>query len=62
MLILAKVFGLAGILWAGPVAEVLAFFLAAVLAVRELKKWVIRDWRKGPFSFQSDLWQFWADF
>lgn len=37
MLILAKIFGLVGILWAGPVAEVLAFFLAAVLTVRELK-------------------------
>lgn len=37
MLILAKIFGLIGILWAGPVAEVLAFFLAAVLTVRELK-------------------------
>ncbi len=37
MLILAKIFGLIGILWTGPVAEVLAFFLAAVLTVRELK-------------------------
>lgn len=38
MLILAKIFRLLGILWAGPVAEVLAFFLAAVLTVKELKK------------------------
>ncbi len=38
MLILAKVSGLIGILWAGPVAEVLAFFLAAVLVAKELKK------------------------
>lgn len=37
MLILAKAFGLVGILWAGPIAEVLAFFLAAVLARKELK-------------------------
>lgn len=37
MLILAKAFGLVGILWAGPVAEVLAFFLAAVLTRKELK-------------------------
>lgn len=38
MLILARVSGLIGILWAGPVAEVLAFFLAAVLVTKELKK------------------------
>ncbi len=38
MLILAKVSGLIGILLAGPVAEVLAFFLAAILAAKELKK------------------------
>lgn len=37
MLILAKAFGLVGILIAGPTAEVLAFFLAAVLTVKELK-------------------------
>ena len=37
MLILAKAFGLVGILWAGPIAEVLAFFLAAVLTRKELK-------------------------
>lgn len=39
MLILAKAFGLIGILWAGPVAEVLAFILSIVLTVKELKKW-----------------------
>ncbi len=33
----ALVFGLIGILIAGPTAEVLAFFLAAVLIVKELK-------------------------
>lgn len=38
ILILAKIFGLIGIFWAGPVAEVLAFFLAAVLTGKELKK------------------------
>lgn len=38
MLILAKVSGLDGILWAGPVAEVMAFFLASVFSVRELNK------------------------
>lgn len=38
MLILAKIFGLIGILWAGPVAEVLAFFLAVILTKNELKK------------------------
>lgn len=38
MLILAKFFGLVGILWAGPAAEVLAFFLAAVLTGKELKQ------------------------
>ena len=38
MLLLAKLSGLDGILWAGPVAEVLAFFLAAVLAKIELGK------------------------
>lgn len=37
MLVLAKVFGLIGILLAGPVAEVLAFFLAVVLTLKELK-------------------------
>ena len=37
MLILVKAFGLVGILWAGPIAEVLAFFLAAVLTRKELK-------------------------
>lgn len=37
MLILAKIFGLTGILWAGPVAETLAFFLAVVLTGKELK-------------------------
>lgn len=38
LLILARIFGLVGILWAGPVAEALAFFLAAVLVTKELKK------------------------
>lgn len=38
MLILAKIAGLTGILWAGPAAEVLAFFLAVVLTAKELKK------------------------
>jgi len=36
--VLAKVSGLIGILLAGPVAEVLAFFLAAALVTKELKK------------------------
>ncbi|MGN1135331.1 MAG: MATE family efflux transporter [Oscillospiraceae bacterium] len=38
MLILAKFFGLIGILWAGPVSELLAFILAVVLMVREIGK------------------------
>lgn len=38
MLILAKAFGLLGILWAGPVSEALAFFLAAILTGKELKE------------------------
>lgn len=37
MLILAKAFGLIGILWAGSVAETLAFLLAAILTEKELK-------------------------
>lgn len=38
MLILARVMGLMGILWAGPLAEVLACVLAIVLVVRELNQ------------------------
>ena len=38
MLILAKIAGLTGILWAGPAAEVLAFFFSVVLTAKELKK------------------------
>ena len=38
MLILANIFGVVGILWAGPISEGLACLLASVLSVRELKK------------------------
>lgn len=38
MLILGKSMGLMGILWAGPLSEVLACVLAIVLVVRELKQ------------------------
>ena len=38
MLIVSKILGLTGILWAGPVADVLAFVLSGVLCIRELKK------------------------
>ena len=38
MLILARVFGLTGVLMAGPVSDALAFFLCAVLCAREIKK------------------------
>lgn len=38
MLILAHCFGLIGILWAGPISEVLAFVLAMVLMVRETRR------------------------
>ena len=38
MFILAKLLGLMGVLWAGPVSELLAFFLAIVLMRRETKQ------------------------
>lgn len=38
MVILAKVLDLTGILWAGPLAELLAFFLGGRLMVLELRK------------------------
>lgn len=38
MLILAKFFGLIGILWAGPIAEILAFILAIILMIRESRR------------------------
>lgn len=38
MIILAKIFGLTGVLWAGPLSEFLAFFLALILMSRELKR------------------------
>lgn len=37
MLILAKCFGIIGILWAGPAAELLAFLLAGFFSIREIK-------------------------
>lgn len=37
MLILAKFLGLMGILWAGPISELLAFILSAILIIRETK-------------------------
>lgn len=45
MLILARVFGLTGILWAGPVADALAFILSSVLCIRELRR---LDMRSSP--------------
>lgn len=38
MLILAAVMGLDGILWAGPLSELLAFFLGGGLMIREVRK------------------------
>lgn len=38
MIILAGFFGLTGILWAGPVADALAFVLSSVLCIRELRR------------------------
>ena len=38
MLILGKTMGLMGILWAGPLSEVLACILAIALVVHELKQ------------------------
>lgn len=38
MLILARLFGLTGILWAGPISEALAFVLAVILTVRQIRK------------------------
>ena len=38
MFILAKLLGLIGVLWAGPVSELFAFFLASVLMIRETKQ------------------------
>lgn len=38
MLIMSKLLGLTGILWAGPIADVLAFVLCLVLCIRELNK------------------------
>ena len=40
MFIFAKLLGLIGVLWAGPVSELLAFFLVAVLMIRETKQMV----------------------
>jgi len=37
MLILAAILGLDGVLWAGPLAELLAFFLGGGLMIREVK-------------------------
>ena len=38
MLIVSRISGLTGVLWAGPVADALAFVLCLVLCVRELRK------------------------
>lgn len=38
LLILPRFFGVEGALYAGPTADCLAFILAAILAVREVKK------------------------
>lgn len=38
MLIVSRISGLTGVLWAGPVADTLAFVLCLVLCVRELRK------------------------
>lgn len=38
MLIISKISGLTGILWAGPVADILAFVLCFILCKRELRK------------------------
>lgn len=40
MVILARFFGLTGILMAGPAADVLAFMLCVILCRKELKKWI----------------------
>lgn len=38
MLIASKILGLTGILWAGPIADVLAFILSGILCIHELKR------------------------
>lgn len=38
MIILAAILGLDGVLWAGPLSELLAFFLGGALMMREVKK------------------------
>lgn len=38
MIILAAILGLEGVLWAGPLSELLAFFLGGALMMREVKK------------------------
>ncbi len=38
MLLLSRFLGLTGILWAGPVADALAFLLSGILCLRELKR------------------------
>ena len=38
MLIVSRISGLTGVLWAGPIADILAFVLCLILCVRELKK------------------------
>ena len=37
MIILSHIFGLMGVLYAGPVADGIAFILAAILLIREVK-------------------------
>lgn len=37
-MILPKLLGLTGLLWASPIAEVAAFIMAAILMVRETKR------------------------
>lgn len=38
MLIVSRISGLTGVLWAGPIADALAFILCFILCVHELKK------------------------
>ena len=38
MLIVSRISGLTGVLWAGPIADTLAFVLCLILCMRELKK------------------------
>lgn len=38
MLIVSRITGLTGVLWAGPIADTLAFVLCLILCVHEIKK------------------------